>query len=223
MSVPTNSPKGRIVLLESPNPMDLLQGRTEIQTLVAACRLIGYEAASFTIRSQREFQETCLYLSTIEANHDAANAKHVPLFVHISCHGNDKLLAFGRDNVDWEELSNDIEPLCRMEDYPAGFVLSLSACGAGEQKVTKGLSAAFKNKKGFQPPHYLFVTDGESVPWDDATVAWVALYHHVGNVGLENKFAIQKALGAIKTVAKLSLLYFRWDGKAKQYKRFAAK
>src|SRR5438874_13771354 len=90
-------PKGRLVILESPNPMDLLQGRTEIQTLAAACRLIGYEAVSFTIRSQREFQETCRYLSTIEVAHDAANARDVPLFVHISCHGNDELLAFGQE------------------------------------------------------------------------------------------------------------------------------
>src|SRR5207249_1982890 len=101
--------------------------------------------------------------------------------------------------------------------------MSISACGAGEQKVTKGLSAAFKNKKGFRPPNFLFVTDGENVPWDDATVAWVALYHHVGNVGIKDKFAIQKALGAIRTVAKMSLLYFRWDARSKQYKRFPAK
>ena len=218
-----SSPKGRIVLLESPNPMDLLQGRTEVQTLAAACRLIGYEAVSFTIRSQREFQETCKYLSTIEATHDSSNAKDVPLFVHISCHGNDKLLAFGKDNVDWEELSSDIEPLCTLEDYPAGFVLSISACGAGDQKITTGLSAAFKKKKGMRPPHYLFVTDGESVLWDAATVAWVALYHHVGKVGITDKRKIQKALTAIKTVSSMSLLYFRWDAKEKKYKRFAAK
>src|SRR4051794_15979286 len=104
MGTARNMPKGRIVLMESPNPMDLLQGRTEIQTLVAACRLIGFEAVSFTIRSQREFQETCEYLSTIESAHDAAGAKDVPLFVHISCHGNDELLAFGKDQVRWEGL-----------------------------------------------------------------------------------------------------------------------
>lgn len=217
-----HKPKGRIVLLESPNPMDLLQGRTEIQTLASACRLIGYEAASFTIRSQREFQETCQYLSTIESSHDSANAADVPLFVHISCHGNDAGLAFGKDSVDWEELSNDIKPLCRLEDYPAGFILSISACGAGEQKLTKGLSAAFKKKKSLRPPHYLFVTDGESVRWDEATVAWVVLYHRVGKVGIEDKFEIQKALSAIKTVANMSLLYFRWDAKQKKYLRFAA-
>lgn len=111
MNVPTNAPKGRIVLLESPNPMDLLPGRTEIQTLAAACRLIGYEAVTFTIRSRREFQETCRYLSTISVSHDATDTVDVPLFVHISCHGNDELLAFGPDKVIWEELSNDLEPV----------------------------------------------------------------------------------------------------------------
>jgi hypothetical protein len=28
----------------------------------------------------------------------------VPLFVHISCHGNDEGLAFGKDSVNWEDL-----------------------------------------------------------------------------------------------------------------------
>lgn len=103
-------------------------------------------------------------------------------------------------------------------------MLSVSACGAGEQKLTTGLSAAFKKKKpGLRPPLYLFVTDADNVPWDDATVAWVALYHHVGNVGIKKRVAIQKALGAIKTVAKLSLLYFRWDATVKKYKRFQSK
>jgi hypothetical protein len=223
MKLLMEKPKGRIVLLESPNPMDLLQGRTEIQTLAAACRLIGYEAVSFTIRSQREFLETCQYLSTIETNHDSTNAKDVPLFVHISCHGNDEGLAFGKDSVNWEELSNDIDPLCNLDDYPAGFILSISACGAGEQKVTKGLSTAFKKRKSLRPPHYLFVTDGEYVLWDAATVAWVALYHHVGKVGIKDKVKIQKAIGAIKTVANMSLLYFRWDQRQKKYLRFQAR
>ena len=121
-----------------------------------------------------------------------ANAEVVPLFVHISCHGNDELLAFGQDEVVWDALSSDIAPLCTMKRYRGGFILSISACGAGEQKITKGLSAAFKKKKkGFKPPHYLFVTDGESASWDDATVAWVALYHHVGNVGIQDTLYLQ--------------------------------
>ncbi len=146
----SNTPHGRLVILESPDPMDLLQGRSESQTLAAACELIGYEAVSFNTRSAREFAETCLYLSTITRDHDAGGSSGVPLFVHVSCHGNNKGLAFGKDVQKWSALVDSIEPLCDMKQFAAGFVLSISACGAGQQKITKGLSQSFKQKAGIK-------------------------------------------------------------------------
>lgn len=215
-------PRGRIIVIESPDPMDLLQGRSEAQTLTTACRIVGYETAAFTIRSSREFAETCQYIATITKDHDDAGVNQLPIFVHISCHGNDGGLAFGADFLTWDEIVVAIRSLCAMTDYPAGCVLSVSACGAGQQKISTGLSAAFKKDRAIKPPHYLFVTDSDGVGWDDATVGWLALYHRLGKLELTNKTAIQKSIDAIRDVSGLALLYFRWDKTSKQFKRFPA-
>jgi hypothetical protein len=213
-------PRGRLVILESPDPMDLLQGRSEAQTLAAACQLIGYETVSFNIRSAREFSETCCYISTITSDHDQAARPAIPLFVHISCHGNNEGLAFRMDLEPWANIIQHISPLCQMRDYKGGFVLSISACGAGQQEITQGLSESFRGGSKMTPPHYLFVTNSESVMWDDATVAWVALYHRIGKLGLGKKEAIQNSLQAIELVTGLSLRYFRWDKTDKRFLRF---
>src|SRR5262249_37232676 len=146
----------RLVVLESPDPMDMLQGRSEAQTLAAACRLVGYETASFTIRSARELEETCQFLSTITNEHDEASASNVPLFLHVSCLGNKDGLAFGQDFETWEKLVGHLRPLCKMSDYEGGLILPISACGAGHQEITRGLSGSFKKGTQLKPPHFLF-------------------------------------------------------------------
>lgn len=209
-----------MIVLESPDPLDLLQGRSEAQTLATACRIVGYETASFNVRSAREFKETCKYIATITKDHDDSGSPDVPLFVHISCHGNEEGLTFGADHATWDDVVSHIKPLCKMPDYPAGCVLSISACGAGHQEISRGLSKSFKNGSGITPPHYLFVTDDDDVKWDAATVAWLALYHRLGRLGLENKQKIQNALQAITELTGLVLAYFRWDKRSKKFKRF---
>ena len=215
------APKGRIVILESPDPMDLLQGRSEAQTLAAACKLIGYETASFTIRSKTEFDKTCEYISTITEDHDATESNDIPLFIHISCHGNKSGLAFGTDPVTWKQLAKSISPLCNMENYSGGFVLSISACGAGGQTITSKLSTAFKTDGAITPPHYLFVTAGDEVAWDDAAVSWVNLYHKLGDMNLAHRFSLQKSLDAITELTGAQLSYYRWAEDESKFRRYA--
>ena len=216
------APKGRIVILESPDPMDLLQGRSESQTLAAACRLIGYETASFPIRSERELRETCEYVSTITQEHDQTETSGIPLVLHISCHGNSEGLSFGPHHLSWDDFVECIIPICNMENYDAGFVLSISACGTENQTITNSLRNAFRKEFAATPPRYLFVAAEDEVSWDDITISWVALYYKLGDVKITQRFAIQGFLPAIQTLTDVKLRYFRWDKDSKMYKRFTA-
>jgi hypothetical protein len=212
------SPRGRLVIFESPNPIDLLQRRSEAQTLAAACELVGFEAVSFTIRSAQEFADSCRYIATI-GDHSPTGST-VPLFLHISCHGDADGLRFGMDDRSWDQIAEDIQSLCRLPYYAGPCVLSISACGAGKHTLPNELSAALRKRPNFKPPVYLFVTNDDEVAWDDATVAWVILYYRLGEIGLDKRDPIQKGLRAIKEITGLSLAYWRWDRAAKNYRRF---
>ncbi len=79
---------------------------------------------------------------------------------------------------------------------------------------------AIKKRPKLKPPLYLFVTNEDRVAWDDAMVAWVNLYHRLGNVGLDSKKPIQAVLKAVKEITGLPLAYWRWDADRKKYFRW---
>lgn len=72
------------------------------------------------------------------------------------------------------------------------------------------------------PPMYVFVTNQEKVCWDDAMLAWVTLYHRIGNDKEMSKGAIIRTLKAIKQLTKLSMAYSRWDNKKGKFIKFTA-
>tara|TARA_R110002073_G_scaffold299268_1_gene466192 strand:+ start:10052 stop:10714 length:663 start_codon:yes stop_codon:yes gene_type:complete len=215
-------PRGRIVVIESPNPLDVLQGRSEAQTLAAACKLIGYETATYMVRSLRELRETIQYVATIAQDHDDSSATTIPLVVHVSCHGDDDGLQFGQNELSWKQLAGVVKPLCTMGFYDPGFVLSISACGAGKQKLTSTLTEDIKLDDGIRPPRYVFVTADDEVSWDDATVSWVSLYHQLGGHNIDHRLKIRDALPAITTLTGVTLKYFRWVKTDSCYKFFSS-
>lgn len=172
-------PRGRLIILESPSPMDLLQDRSESHTLGPACRLIGFETTSLLIRSKKEFADSCRYIATIDKEHDSSSSVNVPLFIHIACHGNSSELGFGADSAKWADVAKALTPLWNLRNYDGPCVLSLSACGADRAKITTALSESIDEDQ--TPPMYVFVTNEENVCWDDAMLAWVTLYHRIGN------------------------------------------
>ena len=75
-----------VIILESPNPMDLILKRDESASLEKICKLFGHNITSFFITSSRSLQETLNYISSIDEDFD--NEDKTPLCIHISCHGN---------------------------------------------------------------------------------------------------------------------------------------
>lgn len=118
-----------------------------------------------------------------------------------------------------------MEPLYLMEDYPRKLILSISACGANQQKI----AINFKNhwnkfkEKDYTPPCYLFVFDEESVYWSDAVLGWTILYHQLAKTDLKNKKSIQDILFRIKNSYLGNLKYYRWNEQDEEYKRFLPK
>lgn len=214
--------KLRIFIIESTDPMDLLQDRSEREALEKVCKLIGHEVATFEVKSKQEFKTICKYLSSIDEDHDSKKRKKVPLCIHISTHGNDEGLGFGYDFISWRNLFKMLQPLCsEMDSYSGSLILIISACGADSQSVTKEFETEYGKNNKLNPPTYLFITTGNP-NWDDALVSWVNFYHQLPTVKLYDKKDIQKVLNKAQVSRTIKLRYFRWDNNDHKYKKYTS-
>ena len=146
--------KEKVFLLESPNPLDLLEERGERSALEQVCKLFGFDATSFLIRDAKEFRQTLMYLSSIVRIERAGG---VPLFIHISAHGSPNGILVGPDHVSWKDLADIVSKTYEnLDDYDHAVVLILSACGANRQKLTSLLQGKHESLEVFHPPEYIF-------------------------------------------------------------------
>lgn len=206
----------RIAIIESPNPMDLFDERSEASALAASCKLIGHQAVAFLAKSRFDFQETCRYLASSASMHSKRNKK-APLFVHISSHGNPGCVAFGADAIDWSDLAEDLLPLYENEGYSGRVALALSACGSGENRISTHTKRALRDHPDMKVPKYIFSLLGTTVNWDDALMAWTLFYHKISSTGIENKEKVIAALESIQDCVGVQFTYRRWDEKTKSY------
>jgi len=214
--------KIKIVVVESPNPIDLLEGRSESDGLVSACKLIGHQSISFFAKSRREFKEICLYLASADTEH-ASKHPSAPLFLHLSCHGNCEGIAFGSNVLDWKALVQDLEPILDNPLYEGNFALAISSCGSGEHDLYEHFLSRIEDDVEAKIPQYIFSIPGDSVYWGEALVGWVLFYHKLSSINLGDKSKVQDALKEIYYGTKLKFSYHRWDKKTKKYKTFTPK
>jgi len=214
--------KIKIVVVESPNPIDLFDGRSESEGLVAACKLIGHQSLSFSAKSRREFKEICQYLASADTNH-ASSSPSASLFLHLSCHGNIKGISFGSDDLTWKALVNDIEPILNNSYYKGNFALSISSCGSGEHDIDEHILNKIEKDDSKKIPQYIFSIAGCRVNWDDALVGWILFYHKLSSIKLEDKSNVQVALKEIYKGTGLRFSYHRWDDKNNKYRTFTLK
>jgi hypothetical protein len=212
----------RIFVLECPDPLDALQGRSEGPVMAAIGKLIGHEVLTFLVRSKRELRETCQYVSSIDPGHDAHRQPDRPLCLHISAHGNSSGLGIGADFLPWDALADAIEAfLSSKMQHKGKRIIVLSACQAEQQKLSGAIQDLVVRKKAILPPKYLFCTSGE-VPWENAAVGWTLFYHLLPDADLDKKESVQDVLDNIKAAGVGSFIYFRWDDVRKKYLRYAA-
>ena len=213
-------PRLRLAIVESPNPIDLFEDRSEAHALAATCRLMGHQAASFFVRSRREFKETIRYLASADSEH-AERYPSLPLILHISSHGNSGWMAVGPDAISWEELVEDIKPLIENPDYKGKLVLSLSSCGSGSNTISKSIRRVHGDEAE-RLPTYIFSITGDSVNWDDALIAWNLLYLKLSQVGLVDRGKVMTALKEVLAGTGVIFSYSRWSDGDKKYFRWLA-
>ncbi len=220
----------RIFIIECVNPMDSIQNRSEGAALEKICKIIGHDVAILTAYSNRDLDKYCDYISTIDANHDNENRHvRVPLCVHIAAHGNADGIVFGKDFVDWRRLFLSLNPIIKdMNKYRGQVFISISACGAGRQKLMDEIESEIKNpaprgERIVCPPEFIFVTEGsqgqEFTYWDDSAVSWTIFYHQLSKLNSINNENIQKILDNIRTTTGTSMRSFEWDKNRERYFR----
>lgn len=208
----------RVFVLECPDPLDALEGRSEGPVLAAIGRLIGHQVITFLVRSKRELKETCQYVSSI----DIKGEPDRPICLHISAHGNTDGLGFGADTVTWTDLATRIKAfMLPSMQHKGKRVIVLSACHADKQQLTTAIQEVIGSGDNVSPPKYLFCASG-NVEWQDAAVGWTLFYHLLPNVNLDKKETVQGVLDKIRAVGVAQFVYFRWDDLKKRYLRYAA-
>lgn len=206
---------GRVFILESPNPLDLLENLGERLALEQVCKLGGYDATTFLLRDQSEFRQTCEYISSIKGE----ESDKTPLFLHVSVHGNASGIAIGKDTIKWKDLANIVQTMYQhLKFYHGPVVLVLSACGANKQRLTSALTAK-RTEAGatYIPPEFIFVFAEETVDWRDAVVTWTIFYREVSRADFSNKTTIKQLLSRLCKSGFGYLKYYRWDDATQKY------
>ena len=214
---------GRVFILESPNALDLLQERGERSSLEQVCRIFGHEAYSFLLRDSKELEQTLTYISSIGW---FGGAEDLPLFIHISVHGNQNEIAVGSERITWSDLAGMITEMYKnLDGYEGPIVLILSACGADKNRLTTFIRSKHLNGEIQSPPGYIFVFTDEEITWTDAVVTWTVFYHKAASLKFKKGDAlnIRKLLNQLRELGLGKLKYYRWDSDKKEYVYYAAK
>lgn len=208
----------RLFILESPNPLDILNGTAEGPGLKEISRLIGHESEVFPIKSKSDLYKIIKFICSIDEKTNDKNSKPSPdIFLHISAHGNENGLQIGGDFLEWNKLVKYIQPILKEDfNYSGNRILVLSACLAEKQGLTKHLNKILKNNVNLTPPKYIFTTVGK-IPWASAAVGWAILYHLLPKADLDDKKTVQAILNKIAEINVGNINYFRWNDLKNKY------
>lgn len=218
-------PVGRVFLLESPNALDYLDGTGETASLANVCKLFGYKISTFLIRDVRELDQSLIYISSIGWGEKQDD---LPIFIHLSAHGNNKGLKLGQDDVSWSCLA---ELVVKTYDgihnpsatYPGPIVLVISSCNTDGTQLTENLTRSNRENLLSSPPSYVFVFEDKEVDWYDAVVTWTIFYRWAATIEFDAKRKIggvQRFLKKLNRTGFGKIRYFRWDHKKKRYRTY---
>jgi hypothetical protein len=210
-----------IFIADSPNPLEALNGISEGSSIANIARLIGHKVVETTVRSKDEFKTFCSYISASNRIEDK-NSYDDHACLHISSHGDKSGLLIGRDDISWEELLDYIQQFLNSGKNKYDRIITISACHADEQTITKIISRRIKTNQNLNPPKYIFCVSGEP-EWHKTTVGWTLFYYFLPEIDLKDKKNVQITLNKITTIKVLNLVYFRWDEETKEYKSFKGK
>jgi hypothetical protein len=211
----------KVFILESPNPMDLIQDRSEMFSLEKICKLFGHEVHTFLIKSRKEFVDTIDYISSIDFSYDNKKSED-HLCIHISSHGSEKGVQFGKDFIGWDDLYNDLKSVFSMfSEYSGERILIISSCGsAGQTLTTKIEDELSVDYELNYLPKYIFTAGGKDIDWKDAVLCWTIFYRKIDSMNLEDNKEFKTLLCDLYDFKIGEIVYFRWDDKIEKYRHF---
>ncbi len=217
----------RVFILESPNPVDLLENRGERSSLESVCNLFGYDSAAFLLTNRSELEKALMYVREVGAfSGDLTGNGVAPLFIHISAHGDDNGISIGPDFVEWPDLAKLVVRMySRLGQYGGPVILVLSSCGSKGQSLTRWwtkFSSKLREERGlnFVPPEYVFVFSDEEIDWRDSVVTWTIFYRKASELDFSSRSHVQQLLKQVARSGFGKLMYFRLDVEEKKYKRW---
>lgn len=219
----------RVFILESPNPIDLLENRGERSSLESVCNLFGYDTAAFLLTGRSDLKRALMYIREVGECSNLADGDEPPLFIHISAHGNNEGISIGSDFVKWRDLAAFVVKMySKLRRYTGLVILVLSSCGSKGQKMTRlwaKISRRFWEETGedFFPPEYVFVFSDDEIDWRDSLAIWTIFYRKASELDFSRPIQIQALLRLVAKLKFGNLTYHRLDRDEKQYKRFSAR
>ncbi len=161
-------PKFYVHIIESPSPADLLEGRTEGDTLRSFLQLTDIPC-QYHVAVDEVYFNTALTACVLEA----VKRFNLPPILHISAHGNEDgiQLTVQRSSgeiVPWDRFGKHLEPLGLFLIDPIGLCMS-SCGGALARRMTAPTQAV-------HVPVRWIVGTGTKVNYADAALAFAAFY-----------------------------------------------
>jgi hypothetical protein len=179
----TNSFRALVYIVESPNPKDLFDGRTEGRILCEALRIAGIatEYRLVTSRAMFDYALTDEFVSLARVRSD----QKLPI-LHISAHGNrDGIGLTDGTDLPWADLRHRFIPA--NEALKGLLIVGLSACdGASARQMAMWES-------GPPPFGLLFGHEGDG-SWSDLAIGFAAFYHRF----IHKNTGLAKSLEAMK-------------------------
>jgi hypothetical protein len=211
----------RIVIIESPNPIDIFEGRAEAPALAKMCELIGHKPINFFAKSANEFDDIIKYLASANSVH-ADEVDPLTMLLHISCHGNGECVAIGKDILSWQNLVDRLNPLITNNLYHGNLAITVSACGSGKNRISRSLIKSDSITLSGNYPNFIFGVDSENVTWDDSLMAWSILYYKIAKMASMSRDNVQIAMKDVFRTTNVCLKYNRWDDNNKKYYQWSA-
>lgn len=154
-------------IIESPSDEDLLDGRTEGNSLASALDLAGIRRCYNLVTTEKSLQ-IALY------NRLFSEIQQTGMFpiLHLSMHGNTGGIGLTDDTViAWDKLCQLIMPIQQfLQEFSLNLLICMSSChGSFGSRMAQ-------IKRGDIPFEFL-IGNRDSVPWDDASVAYITFYH----------------------------------------------
>ncbi|QKQ75590.1 hypothetical protein [Nostoc sp. TCL240-02] len=160
--------KAFVHIIESPSDEDMLDGRTEGKSLASLLTLAGIPHCYNLVATEKTLR-IALYKSL---PHEIEKTGGKFPILHFSMHGNPGGIGLTDNRViTWDELCHLIMPVQQLlQEASLDLLICMSSCHGsfGSQMA--------QTKQGYIPFKFL-IGNRDSVPWDDAAVAYKVFYH----------------------------------------------